>query len=87
MRFDLENAGSVEHWLVELGKGAPKVSHKLAKADAVHRSKKSLFDDVVSGRANAMAAVLRGAITVEGDLGLAMAFQRLFPGETRPPQL
>jgi hypothetical protein len=31
------------------------------------------------GQANATAAVLRGALTVEGALDLVVLFQRLFP--------
>jgi hypothetical protein len=35
---------------------------------------------MVIGKANAMAATLRGVIVPEGDLGLVISFQRLFPG-------
>jgi putative sterol carrier protein len=38
-----------------------------------------LFDDLASGRANAMAAMLRGAVAVDGDRTLMIRFQRLFP--------
>ena len=31
------------------------------------------------GRANAVTAVLRGAMTLEGDWNLLVVFQRLFP--------
>jgi hypothetical protein len=41
---------------------------------------KSLFDDIVQGRANAVAATLRGDIGVEGDVRLLNVFQRVFPG-------
>jgi hypothetical protein len=34
----------------------------------------------VTGRMNAMAATLRGVLDPEGDLGLVLLFQRLFPG-------
>jgi putative sterol carrier protein len=39
-----------------------------------------LFDRMAAGRANAMAAMLRGAVHVRGDLDKLVAFQRLFPG-------
>ena len=32
-----------------------------------------------------MAAQLRGALESEGDLGLVMSFQRLFPGRRQSP--
>jgi hypothetical protein len=39
-----------------------------------------LFERVARGEANALAAALRGEIDVEGEPGLLMAFERLFPG-------
>jgi putative sterol carrier protein len=39
-----------------------------------------LFDDIISGRANALAAMLRGELSAEGDLQLLYQFQRVFPG-------
>jgi putative sterol carrier protein len=56
------------------------VSRKKGPADVVVRAETSLFEDIAAGRVNAMAAVLRGLIVPEGDLGLVMTFQRLFPG-------
>jgi predicted lipid carrier protein YhbT len=71
-------------WLVTLDRGDIAVSRKNASADCAVRTGKALFEQLVSGRANAMAAVLRGAIAVEGDLELLLLFQRLFPG---PPKV
>jgi putative sterol carrier protein len=39
-----------------------------------------LFDAIVSGERNAMAAVLRGEITIKGDPELLVLFQRVFAG-------
>jgi putative sterol carrier protein len=83
MRFDLDDDGSTEHWYVSIEKGDVKVSRKKTAADAVVNTDRSLLDDMVQGRVNAMAAMLRGLISVEGNLGLLMVFQRLFPG---PPK-
>ena len=80
MRFDLNDDGSIEHWYVSIDKGAVKVSKRKTVADAVLNADRSLLDDMVQGRVNATAAVLRGLISVEGNLGLLMVFQRLFPG-------
>jgi putative sterol carrier protein len=79
LRIDLADGKTTHHWYVTLKKGAIVVSHKEGTADAIVRADKSLFDDLAGGRANAMAATLRGTLRPEGDLGLMMSFQRLFP--------
>ena len=83
MRFDLEDDGSIEHWFVSIDKGDVKVARRKTAADAVVNTDRSLLDDMIQGRVNATAAVLRGLISVEGNLGLLMLFQRMFPG---PPE-
>jgi putative sterol carrier protein len=83
MRFDLDADGSIEHWYVSVDKGLVKVSRRKATADAVVHADRALVDDIVQGRVNATAALLRGLIFVEGNLGLIMVFQRLFPGPTK----
>jgi putative sterol carrier protein len=80
VRFDLVDGGSVRRWYVAIDRGAVSVSHRAAKADAVVRLDRALFDRLATGRSNATAAVLRGSIVAEGDLGLLLSFQRLFPG-------
>jgi len=85
LRFDLTDDGNhVEHWFVTVTKGDVAVSHKNAKADAVARADKALFDRIASGHENAMAALLRGALIPHGDLGLLLYFQRVFPGPPDP---
>ena len=80
MRFDLARDGRTERWLVSVDKGDLAVSRRQARADCVVRADGALFDGVVSGEVNAMAALLRGAIGLEGDPSLIVLFQRLFPG-------
>lgn len=79
-RFDLETERGTEHWLVRINHGDIAVSKKNARADCIVRTDAALFERIVTGRANAMAAVLRGAVSVDGDLSLIVVFQRLFPG-------
>jgi putative sterol carrier protein len=79
VRFDLADGDEVEHWYVTMRGGGVEVSHKKANADALVRLDRDAFDGMVSGTVNAMAATLRGELEVEGDLGLVMLFQRLFP--------
>ena len=80
LRLDIQDGKRVEHWFVAINRGDVKVSHDDAKADAVVRADRALFDGLASGKINAMAAFLRGVIEPRGDLGLVIAFQRLFPG-------
>jgi hypothetical protein len=82
LRFDLSEDDHLEHWLVEVDDGVVTVSRRNRKADVVVRVDKAMFDEMVSGRRNAMAATLRGDLIPDGDLGLLLRFQRLFPGPT-----
>lgn len=82
IRFDLERGKRVDRWLMTVAKGDVAVSRENLGADAVLRMDKSLFDDLALGQANALAALLRGEMAIEGDLELAMVFQRLLPGPT-----
>ena len=71
--FRFEVTGErAEHWLVGVKKGDVTVSRGTVKADAVVRADRKEM--------NALAATLRGAAVIQGDLGLLAGFQRLFPG-------
>ena len=83
LRFELSDGKAVERWRVDVRKGDVAVSHKAGAADCVLRAPKSLFDKLASGRENAMAAVLRGALVVEGNIDLLLAFQRILPSPPR----
>jgi putative sterol carrier protein len=88
MRFDLSN-GKRTRWLVTIEKGDVKVSQRNSQADCVASADKRVFERIVKGEMNAMAAVLRGLIHVDGDPASFVLFQRLFPGPPgatrRPP--
>jgi SCP-2 sterol transfer family len=83
VRFDLREGRRTEHWLVTIKKGDIAVSRQNLRADCVVTADRALFEEVASGKSNAMAAVLRGAIGVEGEVHLIVPFQRLFPGPRR----
>jgi putative sterol carrier protein len=83
LRFDLANGKQKARWLVAIDKGEIAVSHRNASADCVIRADRKLFDRITTGRENLVAAVLRGAMHVEGDRELIAFFQRLFPA---PPK-
>ena len=80
VRFDLTDDGRKSRWLVEIDHGDIAVSHRNAKADCVIRLEKSLFEEIAQGKENAVAAVLRGELQIDGSPQLLVLFQRLFPG-------
>jgi putative sterol carrier protein len=79
IRFDLVGDGKLTHWLVRLDGGDVAVSRRRSSADCVVRADKALFDACARGEANAMAAMLRGELTFEGDPELLARFQRILP--------
>jgi putative sterol carrier protein len=83
IRFDIADGDRTRHYLLVLDQGTAKVTHRRAKADAVIGMDRPLFERLLSGRANAMAATLRGEISMEGDRGLLVALQRLMPGPSK----
>ncbi len=83
IRADLEGTPGTTHWYVDIDRGKVKVSHRNVRADAVVRGTAELFDKMATGRTNATAAMLRGALRVEGDLELVSALSRLLPGPPR----
>jgi putative sterol carrier protein len=83
VRFDLKDGRKTDRWLVSVVKGDLTVSRQNLRADCVVTADKSLFDGIASGKTNAMAALLRGAMGVEGDVQLLVLFQRLLPGPLR----
>jgi putative sterol carrier protein len=80
VRFDLRDGKKIDRWLVSIVKGDLAVSRRNVGADFVVSTDRALFDEVVSGKANAMAAWLRGALRAEGNPQFMVLFQRLFPG-------
>jgi len=80
LRVDLVDGGGVERWYITVANGNISLSHRNAKADAVLRTERKLFVGMVKGNVNVSAALLRGVVEIEGDLGLLTSFARLFPG-------
>jgi putative sterol carrier protein len=80
VRIELTEDADVDYWLVSIDKGTVGVERSNAPADCMLRTTGAVFERLARGEANAMAAVLRGAIVVEGDREQLALFQRLFPG-------
>jgi hypothetical protein len=88
-RFDIVENGHVRRWLLDINKGDVTVSSAEGSPDCTIRGNRLLFDELVSGQSNAMAAVLRGALVCTGDVELLLAIQRIFPSPpaaARPDQ-
>jgi putative sterol carrier protein len=80
VRFELADGKRVDRWLLAVDKGDLSVSRRNVGADCTLRADKALFDRIVDGEVNATAAVLRGAVTIDGDMELLVQLQKLFPG-------
>ena len=84
LRFDVIHGDEIEYWYLTIAQGDVAVTRESAAADAVIRVRDDLFDDIVSGRANAMAALIRGDLGVAGNGEMLMRIQRTFPGPQGP---
>jgi putative sterol carrier protein len=80
MRFDIANGKKTETWFVMIDKGDLTVSRSGGSADSTLVASKALFDRLASGKASAVAEVLRGTLTIEGDWRLLVLFRRILPG-------
>jgi putative sterol carrier protein len=79
IRFEVRDNGRTDRWLLTLDRGDLSISHKGGPADCTVRADKSTFQRMAAGEMNAMTAVLRGVVEVEGDTELLLMFQRLLP--------
>ena len=80
MRFDIADGKKIETWFVRIDKGDLSVSRSGGAADSTLVASKALFDRLAGGRASAVAEVLRGRLTIEGDWRLLVLFRRILPG-------
>ncbi|WFE41997.1 SCP2 sterol-binding domain-containing protein [Micromonospora sp. WMMD998] len=88
LRFDLHEGARSTHWLLEIDRGRVRVRPEDGEADTVVGTGPRIFGALVEGRENAIAALLRGDMTVVGDLRLVLQIERVFPGppDSRGPR-
>ncbi len=79
VRLDVVDGRRTQRWLLKVENGDIQISQGSAPADLVIRCERALADRLFTGKANAMAAVLRGELTVEGSADLLVLVQRLLP--------
>ncbi|MGN9810637.1 SCP2 sterol-binding domain-containing protein [Micromonospora sp. BQ11] len=88
LQIDLSRGNETIHWLVRMGPGRIEVSQARGPADAIWYNSEDLFERLVTGRAQAIAAVLRNESTYSGNVSLFFALRRFFPDPpgTRDPR-
>ncbi len=79
VRIELVDDECTRHWYFRINQGKLLVSRENLEADSVVRSRQDVFDHVAAGEMNMMAAVLRGEVSVEGQLPLLTLFERVIP--------
>jgi putative sterol carrier protein len=82
-RFDVRDGRRTRRWVMTVDDGDIAVRTGNGEAACVIRADSAVFDRIVTGRMNAVAAVLRGDLEVAGDWRLLVRMQRLFPGRRR----
>ena len=83
-RFEIVDGKQTRRWFVTVAKGRIDVSRRaIASPDCIVRVDKGLFEKIAAGKENAVAAVLRGELVIDGDWRLLVWMQRLFPGRRR----
>lgn len=80
VRFDVRDGDRIDEWYLTSVKGVVTVARQGGRPDCILTGDAATFDAVLSGKANAMAALLRGALEAQGKIVLLTALQRLFPG-------
>ena len=83
VRVELERDGKMERWFLGVHQGKVSVSRKRIPYDCTIRTSGELFDRMVRGEANAMSALLRGEVQVDGNAELLALLQRIFPSPPR----
>ncbi|MEI6452045.1 MAG: SCP2 sterol-binding domain-containing protein [Actinomycetes bacterium] len=80
LRLDVRDGARVDEWYLTIAKGVVTVGRTGGEPDCVVSGDSATFAAILSGKANAMAALLRGALSARGKVVLLTALQRLFPG-------
>ncbi|XTZ16222.1 SCP2 sterol-binding domain-containing protein [Micromonospora echinospora] len=88
IQINLAADGRTEHWYVVLRDQEIQVSREQRPADAVLESSADLFDRLVTGNAQGLAAMLRNDTTLSGNVLLFLVFRAFFPAPpgTRDPR-
>jgi SCP-2 sterol transfer family len=80
LRFDVADGDQTERWHVTVNDGDTTVTRRTDPADVIVRIDMDRMAELVTGRLNAQAALLRGLLSCEGSAAAAIMFQRCLPG-------
>jgi putative sterol carrier protein len=83
VRFELVDGRRTDRWTVTIDQGHLSAAHKGGPAECTVRADRAWFARLSRGEENAIAAVLRGAVELTGDVELLFAVERVFPGPTQ----
>ncbi|MFI6824297.1 SCP2 sterol-binding domain-containing protein [Micromonospora sp. NPDC050187] len=88
VRFDLHEGARTTHWLLAIERGRLRVDREDREADTIIGISPDLFEQIVTGREDGIASLLRGDLTVTGSTRLMVQVERIFPSPpgTRGPQ-
>ena len=76
--LELAEGKKVDKWYVDIKRGDVTVSRKGGDADCVIKTDKDTFHAIIAGQTNAVAAVLRGVVELQGKVSLLVGLQSLF---------
>ncbi|MFC0008119.1 SCP2 sterol-binding domain-containing protein [Micromonospora siamensis] len=79
LQIDLVEGPVTDHWRVAMSPGRAEVTRADGEADAKWTSSPGLFDRLVKGETQAIAAVIRNEATFSGNVLLWLMFRRFFP--------
>ncbi len=80
VRVDVADGEQTGSWRLIIDHGTLEVAPGDGAADCVIAGERSLFNGIVRGDTNAMAALLRGELCVSGNPEMLVGVSRLFPG-------
>jgi putative sterol carrier protein len=80
VRVELENGDKIDRFFLVLQDGRVRSSRKRMPFDATLRTSRETFAGLIRGDVNALTALLRGELAIEGNTELLVLLQRFFPG-------
>lgn len=80
VRIDLNEGPHTDHWLIVVDRGDVRVTRDVLEADTVLGTSPDMFEEIAAGRDQVIASLLRGDVTVTGDLRFVLQLERCFPG-------
>ena len=82
VQWNIEGEG---HWNVVITKGAITINRDAIVPDSLIACSKDTFLSLMKGVQNPLTAFLQGKLAIEGNIGLAQVFQRIFPNQPAQP--